>query len=157
MCGDYTKFYEWYFFKIGSPLHVRGLQSMIILLSVIVRITPACAGTTYYKVTKLQRGEDHPCMCGDYTRNNNLVLFFLGSPLHVRGLHISNCLFLKPVGITPACAGTTCIAPLDASVSQDHPCMCGDYSLRHRQPIFILGSPLHVRGLQNITRLNGRI
>ena len=51
--------------------------------------------------------EDHPCMCGDYEVTPSWHSFLVGSPLHVRGLLVSESVDFPADGITPACAGTT--------------------------------------------------
>ena len=70
-------------------------------------ITPACAGTTLGAGEKLEVLEDHPCMCWDYNKGVDNMVKIMGSPLHVRGLLYKLAEDLNPIGITPACAGTT--------------------------------------------------
>ena len=71
--------------SIGSPPHVRGKVSGILLCVATYRITPACAGKS--DTVNMAQGvsRDHPRMCGEkglstfWSRNHS------GSPPHVRG------------------------------------------------------------------------
>ena len=67
MCGDYSSLLLKLIDTGGSPLHVRGLLMLILVLKSVTGITPACAGTTWIKSIKKRKKRDHPCMCGDYT------------------------------------------------------------------------------------------
>ena len=107
ICGDYVANKATNLDKQGSPLHVRGLQYNGIINCFLIRITPACAGTTITHRYSICCYQDHPCMCGDY-----FVILFnrfwsSGSPLHVRGLLPIFDIHVNYFGITPACAGTT--------------------------------------------------
>ena len=46
MCGDYLVISSNHSYNLGSPLHVRGLQTFKNRVTIKSRITPACAGTT---------------------------------------------------------------------------------------------------------------
>lgn len=52
--------------------------------------TPACAGTTGSRWIRRPQHQDHPCMCGDYSRSKVCPWYLKGSPLHVRGLHLKD-------------------------------------------------------------------
>ena len=52
--------------------------------------------------------------------------------------------------ITPACAGTTAINKKQIATLKNHPRLCGDYRIRRREIVYILGSPLHIRGLLSL-------
>ncbi len=127
---------------------MRGLPHKKTQKLMELRITPACAGTTILDIIKTNRLWDHPCMCGDYHIKRRLFTVALGSPLHVRGLRIKLQDITMDAGITPACAGTTTTRTYDTALSEDHPCMCGDYHIRSNKAVKIRGSPLHVRGLR---------
>ena len=65
----------------------------------------------------------------------------------MRGLQVKTISEEDFLGITPAYAGTT-PANLNASPGlKDHPCICGDYYMIDGDKDFLLGSPLHMRGL----------
>ncbi len=86
MCGDYAQPKRGVCIGKGSPLHVRGLRRLTIARLWLLRITPACAGTTVNLTFTSHLGRDHPCMCGDYYRSVWRDSINRGSPLHVRGL-----------------------------------------------------------------------
>ncbi len=66
-------------------------------------------------------------MCGDHIVMSDMSITVEGSPPHVRGpLSSSKRPFLSS-GITPACAGTTCILIIAKISKRDHPRMCGDH------------------------------
>ena len=110
-------------------------------------ITPACAGTTLGAGEKLEVLEDHPCMCWDYNKGVDNMVKIMGSPLHVRGLHIYSFLSIFCLRITPACAGTTLLYIILYLVIGDHPRLCEDYYLSSSLALMVEGSPPHVRGL----------
>ena len=126
---------------------MRGLLLIKNFLDYTIGITPTCAGTTWYQVQGLPLLWDHPCMCGDYPGNATYKICSRGSPLHVRGLHVSQSLFLQPVRITPACAGTTYNPVAISFTNRDHPRLCGDYESQTSTPLTPPGSPPPVRGL----------
>ena len=82
---------------------------MIPLGSQLVRITPACAGTTTILLMISTSMEDHPRLCGDHNYSTVTDMLLEGSPPPVRGPHASKSFEQKYTGITPACAGTTII------------------------------------------------
>ena len=71
MCGDYEIKYTKNQITLGSPLHVRGLPTLILVRKSVTGITPACAGTTWTSQSSKVIGRDHPCMCGDYCKLRN--------------------------------------------------------------------------------------
>ena len=86
---------------------MRGLPRIVNFTHRLLRITPACAGTTNYVLVQQFEFGDHPRLCGDYIFDQLKNSDKQGSPPPVRGLL---CQCFRPclgVGITPACAGTT--------------------------------------------------
>ncbi len=76
-----------------------------VLISLIHRITPACAGKRKLLYFCKQLLKDHPRMCGEKDYGERYMYDVSGSPPHVRG----KARMLDLVGswsrITPACAG----------------------------------------------------
>src|SRR5690554_6249939 len=107
MCGDHGYVLIFKHFKQGSPPHVRGPPITRLLTEGYAGITPACAGTTFFFLSFYNVFWDHPRMCGDHIIIYHHWLYCPGSPPHVRGpqAHINPT--FCPLGITPACAGTT--------------------------------------------------
>ena len=126
MCGDKISKTMRRGEKGGSPPHVRG-QALGFLTTIIHhRITPACAGTSLLRCGYSQFVADHPRMCGDKSTDRVPSVGTPGSPPHVRGqAHMLFRLSLT-LGITPACAGTSCVSSGDHLGKRDHPRMCGD-------------------------------
>ncbi len=89
----------------GSPPRVRVVPDKYVGANLLVRITPACAGSTLAKKLGLQS--------------------FKGSPPRVRVVQFIESLPKSPLGITPACAGSTEHTLSQSFVKQDHPRVCG--------------------------------
>ena len=107
LCGDYYIAKPIVDNPLGSPPLVRGLLNSIGGSVKLIRITPACAGTTVICVTKLIDIKDHPRLCGDYEFRAVQEAMTQGSPPLVRGLLFKHGSKVQPLRITPACAGTT--------------------------------------------------
>ena len=58
---------------------------------------------------------DHPRVCGDDQSVLGALHRPVGSPPHVRGLHLTGNAIAGPLRITPACAGTTIEYLLDGA------------------------------------------
>ena len=91
----------------GSPPHVRGKPLLLGASDETDRITPACAGKTFYLHGQFRCNQDHPRMCGENSGINQNTSGSTGSPPHVRGKHVLLLKFDCWCGITPACAGKT--------------------------------------------------
>ena len=93
--------------SLGSSPRVRVQPSTAFINSLVVRIIPACAGTTVYLLFAFRFLQDHPRVCG---YNNNLELIFfliLGSSPRVRVQLPPSSKTSVQLRIIPACAGTT--------------------------------------------------
>ena len=69
-----------------------------------------------------------------------------GSPPHARGQDLLPVMEDVLEGITPACAGTSFMAPSMASCARDHPRMRGDKLWKMCLELPNKGSPPHARG-----------
>ena len=69
-----------------------------------------------------------------------------GLPPRVRGRHDSDRLERNPLGITPACAGTTEVCGGGGRESGDYPRVCGDDNQRRPAEAPTMGLPPRVRG-----------
>ena len=110
------------------------------------RITPACAGKSPASGPGCGKTGDHPRVCGEKTRYQNLKTTIQGSPPRVRGKVWDILQPLADWGITPACAGKSCLAAIYAYNEGDHPRVCGEKSVPLRCSISAVGSPPRVRG-----------
>ena len=91
----------------GSPPQVRGKLSLLSVLLLMMRITPAGAGKTNINRAARHNAEDHPRGCGE---NLFIVISadkFMGSPPRMRGKPRVLVRAVGQRGITPADAGKT--------------------------------------------------
>ena len=70
MCGKYHFFSSFLFSLQGSPPHVREIHIYFLHIFLYTRITPACAGNTFSLFVYICFLEDHPRMCGKYTKRS---------------------------------------------------------------------------------------
>ena len=107
MCGENEDMEAAQSHRRGSPPRVRGKRIVTLYVSLLRRITPACAGKTARPFVLLPRGEDHPRVCGENALVPCAVSSDRGSPPRVRGKLGIRIARLFVVRITPACAGKT--------------------------------------------------
>ena len=74
----------------GSSPHVRGARDAVAVAAHVVRIIPACAGSTRASHAWKWRTRDHPRMCGEHRGYDVGQVDELGSSPHVRGAHFEN-------------------------------------------------------------------
>ena len=114
------------------------------------RITPACAGKRFLLRLSGCLLQDHPRMCGEKERDPDICINCPGSPPHVRGKVSGFCTILRPLGITPACAGKSCQTNYWLHSCRDHPRMCGEKWLARFSPFATMGSPPRMRGKETM-------
>ena len=89
-------------------------------------ITPAYAG----KRIKLRKRHsicgDHPRVCGEKKKAEEMGATTKGSPPRMRGKAAVLAQRLPGLGITPACAGKSIPAGQDTAEPRDHPRLCGE-------------------------------
>ena len=94
------------------PPLARGIQESRSLPLSLNRITPACAGNTPGRTGTAVLHEDHPRLRGEYADVLCSFRSSSGSPPLARGILAQLGRVLKPVRITPACAGNTVLPAL---------------------------------------------
>ena len=146
MCGENCSILSCLKISSGSPPRVRGKLLVPESDKRDARITPACAGKTWYSWDLDKRCEDHPRVCGENIPHDYQKRAIAGSPPRVRGKRLSACFFRRPVRITPACAGKTLIQLHRPRVVQDHPRVCGENPVQRSRSESSSGSPPRVRG-----------
>ena len=107
MCGEHRSGFNALFFLTGSSPHVRGARKDSPLRRCHSGIIPACAGSTLTLAVSRSRARDHPRMCGEHLHAFEHILRDEGSSPHVRGALNSGVENKPPLGIIPACAGST--------------------------------------------------
>ena len=110
------------------------------------RITPACAGKRLSNVSPSAAFQDHPRVCGEKMMPVTSCSSRLGSPPRVRGKGVGGEMAQIGEGITPACAGKSCIHRYAAAGPEDHPRVCGEKSASPSYLSGGRGSPPRVRG-----------
>ena len=131
---------------MGSPPPVRGKASALLHEPCARRITPACAGKRYMQRCWRRGGRDHPRLCGEKSSGMRSRGTTIGSPPPVRGKASSRRACASSTGITPACAGKSCISARRQQPRRDHPRLCGEKSSRRVKSVNVRGSPPPVRG-----------
>ena len=124
---------------------MREPQRVVVERDMQLRITPACAGTTYRHRSMLQMRRDHPRVCGNHSILFQIRFHSEGSPPRVREPLSGYVPMLSEIGITPACAGTTIVRAARARKPRDHPRVCGNHLEIHLAGDLCLGSPPRVR------------
>ena len=132
--------------EAGSPPRVRGKAFMNASPTDFARITPACAGKSFYPSRSVAQYWDHPRVCGE----KSIVCVSndesMGSPPRVRGKGQNTDTQDDLARITPACAGKSRNHPRGRSSARDHPRVCGEKYSCVSSLICALGSPPRVRG-----------
>ena len=105
MCGEKGFCIRCIVHMVGSPPHVRGKATLVLLSSPPFGITPACAGKRYVSSLYVSLKRDHPRMCGEKLPVPGKQGYILGSPPHVRGKGVVHVFVPEELRITPACAG----------------------------------------------------
>ena len=90
---------------------------------------------------------DHPRLRGEYFVLSVFRELIGGSPPLARGVLSLYTLRTLHNGITPACAGSTCLRYHTLSVSRDHPRLRGEYLVFIRVSRYTEGSPPLARGV----------
>ena len=120
----------------GSPPHVRGKVAPVGPGSAVGGITPAYAGKSHVLPRSAQVQWDHPRVCGEKKKAEEMGATTKGSPPHVRGKDAINNMGQNLFGITPACAGKSSIQHLTASL--------GEFEVQKGHPVFHLRQRLQV-------------
>ena len=127
---------------------------MAIASSSMLRLIPACAGTTRSAPFPSGRKGAHPRLRGDYIRGFIMGTSRAGSSPPARGLREQPRCSIARLGLIPACAGTTAIVFRHLLVLRAHPRLRGDYSRGGIKKMNAVGSSPPARGLLHGDRLD---
>ena len=152
-CGENTLWRSIWLETCGSPPHMRGKRDKFKQYVGSLRITPAHAGKTSQVHRWHSRRPDHPRTCGENIKKEDLMRQVDGSPPHMRGKLAEPHWPFWSAYITPAHAGKTLRSSFPDRMSTDHPRTCGENFLMVISPIWLIGSPPHMRGKQPISCL----
>ena len=151
MCREKSTFNDLFGKHPGSPLRVQGKGCDRGMSSLYDRITPACAGKSFFVTAAIKREQDHPCVCREKKSSRTPTIIDSGSPLRVQGKGQQQDWQRKRLRITPACAGKRYTNYFYKWDAKDHPCVCREKRFLARQCLFVIGSPLRVQGKANKT------
>ena len=146
LCGEKYFSFSVLQYVPGSPPPMRGKELKKPPSSGVLRITPAYAGKSGCTDGHCSRILDHPRLCGEKQRKQDLIDKSSGSPPPMRGKAISSRRSPTAPGITPAYAGKSSFALDGAEVAKDHPRLCGEKLGLTSTLGVALGSPPPMRG-----------
>ena len=146
VCGEKARLGRFWLSAWGSPLRVRGKAGLSHGCLVLVGITPARAGKSVSRRPRWTHTGDHPRVCGEKLFQSPLLRLLLGSPPRVRGKGNDVGCLRQVHGITPAHAGKSAVKRSSASLSKDHPRVCGEKELNSTEQLRLWGSPPRMRG-----------
>ena len=130
----------------GSSPHARGPRIQNKSSKPLVRIIPACAGSTLQSKRPDRPQEDHPRMRGVHLVVCCPPSLSLGSSPHARGPLDAFHDAPVTIRIIPACAGSTCSVSLPPLSIKDHPRMRGVHTPMPPELPPDPGSSPHARG-----------
>ena len=93
-------------------------------------------------------------MCGEHRYRTLDMEYNPGSSPHVRGARVAAHDNANPIGIIPACAGSTSVYRCVHCRDRDHPRMCGEHDAVPELSACDSGSSPHVRGAPSPARTN---
>ena len=132
MRGEYRICLCFRCFCRGSPPLARGVLCKSPVCNTLIRITPACAGSTPSGSDADGDRKDHPRLRGEYEFGQDLESEEQGSPPLARGVQSFSDKRMVFRRITPACAGSTNRFHSDLLVNEDHPRLRGEYAKNHK-------------------------
>ena len=109
MCGEKARTQRPTTLAQGSPPRMRGKVTCTGSHANALGITPAYAGKSWVYSCFVFGGWDHPRVCGEKSDQLSGVDLQLGSPPRMRGKVNKFNEPLRRGGITPACAGKSCV------------------------------------------------
>ena len=130
----------------GSPPLARGTDEAAEGGSKDAGITPACAGNSASIYAQILHARDHPRLRGEQLSSAFSFLVILGSPPLARGTGEPRRTYCRGSGITPACAGNSCIISVSATAARDHPRLRGEQKSSATKSSGSAGSPPLARG-----------
>ena len=112
------------------------------------RFSPARAGNTRLRSVQTRRLTVQPRACGEYATDENTLQLINGSAPRVRGIHRNAAHVLQCLRFSPARAGNTSLTTAHTTLIPVQPRACGEYALRNRFAVPVVGSAPRVRGIR---------
>ena len=130
----------------GSSPRARGAHKLINPNELERGIIPACAGSTRAPAMDDHRPKDHPRVRGEHPVPGRDDRRSHGSSPRARGALLHFDPLTSPMGIIPACAGSTARWSPSSATSGDHPRVRGEHSPSSRCRVTLGGSSPRARG-----------
>ena len=130
----------------GSSPRMRGAHICSMDKSMIKRIIPADAGSTFTRLSRAGLQADHPRGCGEHVTARLTHEKVGGSSPRMRGALLAHLLHLRPLRIIPADAGSTNKPVFWTVFDEDHPRGCGEHSFAPLRMSCRAGSSPRMRG-----------
>ena len=125
---------------------MRGKVTIILVMKLQNRITPAYAGKSVCLVHKICYMQDHPRLCGEKFLTRNSQTPEKGSPPPMRGKVDPKKINDYVIRITPAYAGKSALHASWQCLLEDHPRLCGEKLRSGTVRGTLRGSPPPMRG-----------
>ena len=113
----------------GSSPRARGARLLLPVAGQDHGIIPACAGSTLFLPLAICCSRDHPRVRGEHPAFQALQAAAAGSSPRARGAQPTIPVLTTPMGIIPACAGSTGFPRSGAGKAGDHPRVRGEHTL----------------------------
>ncbi len=146
VCGERYEVYPGLLHGGGSSPRVRGTHAPVIVLVVLDRFIPACAGNAAHAAALAAANSVHPRVCGERAIRRFCIECFCGSSPRVRGTPGTRAEATHHTRFIPACAGNAFGNDRRTQEGPVHPRVCGErFGHRGGGPAWRGSSP-RVRG-----------
>ena len=129
---------------------MRGAPSLMSIISCLLRIIPADAGSTCWPVKLGAEIEDHPRGCGEHMNSRELDAMYRGSSPRMRGARDISHAVNRIGRIIPADAGSTWPVIWLIATHWDHPRGCGEHQTIPGDDDIPVGSSPRMRGAPSL-------
>ncbi len=155
MRGEHAKSCRFQIVEPGSSPHARGALDVAGHHEVVVRLIPACAGSTRGVPPRGRTDRAHPRMRGEHLKRLEQHIAARGSSPHARGAPALARPDAPAAGLIPACAGSTSPTPPHDQKPGARPRMRGEHKTATAVlPVFSGSSP-HARGARRTCEPDG--
>ena len=145
-CGEHNRISSNNRSQVGSSPRMRGARLGMPMGSILVRIIPADAGSTYWCAGWRVLNRDHPRGCGEHGTVGRQQVGPSGSSPRMRGAPAGDRIRGRLLGIIPADAGSTSVWCSRRLPAWDHPRGCGEHIRHVAFPRALVGSSPRMRG-----------
>ena len=149
VCGEHWEHRAYRMMCTGSSPRARGARGSLPRMAGCEGIIPACAGSTRSSLSRRRWTRDHPRVRGEHTGLFTTLPREKGSSPRARGARDYVEEIDGPVGIIPACAGSTDLTLLHLILRWDHPRVRGEHGHPGRPLPAAWGSSPRARGARD--------